>query len=198
MSRRARREKGTRHLWYGLGLVGAVAALVAIQVVPKLEQHDLVAGTSVPPVEAPANGSAKFAGSTWRLLGILPATADDLPKGITGVTAIISVTPGDQAAGRAMSEGCDASLRDGRDRTWGPSSKVHAKLGMTTLCTQIDKKTYKPIPATPGTETTWQAAFAVPADAVSSLRVEVRLPKTEGFVRLTPPAKPSAAPRPAG
>lgn len=165
-----------RHLKYGLGLVAAVCALVAIQVGPKLEHTDS-------PLE-----SGRFAGSTWRLISLEPATSDrQLPPGTKPVTAVLSVTPGDAAASKLMAKGCDTSVRDGRDRSWGPASEVTGRKGVSTLCTKLDKK-YKALLATPGVEVTWQASFVVPADAVSSLLVEVRLDGVQDFVRLAVPA----------
>ncbi|WP_157246318.1 hypothetical protein [Nonomuraea typhae] len=195
--RRAKRQKGVRHLWYGLGLVAGVAALVAVQVLPKLEDYALRTGGAA---IAPAAGSgAAFSGSTWRLIGIGATPGEDLPQGTTGVTAIIGVTPGDDAAAKAMAKGCETAVRDARQRVWTTSSRVKGVAGVSTLCTQIDRKTYKPILAKPGVEVRFQASFAVPADAVSSLRVEVRLPDHyESFVRLTPPGPPSAEPPRAG
>ncbi|NUR82518.1 MAG: hypothetical protein HOY71_00365 [Nonomuraea sp.] len=182
-----------KHLWYGLGLLAAVAALVAVQVLPKLEQYELISDTRYPPAE---NG--RFAGSTWRLLELRPAQGEGLPDGVKGVTAVIGVTPGDEAASKALGPGCEASVRDAADRVWGPSNDVRGEAGLTTLCTRIDEKTYKPILNRPGAEVKWQASFAVPAGAVSSLRVEVRLQKTDGFVRLSPTAAPSGGQLPAG
>ncbi|MFE0148360.1 hypothetical protein ACFWY5_14545 [Nonomuraea sp. NPDC059007] len=195
--RRAKRDKGIRHLWYGLGLAAAVAALVAVQVVPKLEDYGLRSGGE--PIDAAAGAGAAFEGSTWRLIGIGQTSGDDLPPGTTAVTAVIGVTPRDAAASKAMSKGCETAVRDARARTWTPTTRVKGVPKVSTLCTRIDEKTYKPILAKPGVEAKFQASFAVPADAVSSLRVEVRLrDHHENFVRLTPSAAPSAGPPPAG
>ncbi|WP_327090699.1 hypothetical protein OIE66_08765 [Nonomuraea sp. NBC_01738] len=179
MSRRARRAGARHHLLHGLGLLAALAALVAVQVLPKLEDYTLRSGGSPAP-------AATFAGASWRLISLAPAQGDDLPPGTKAVIAVLGVTPRDRAASEAISEGCDSAVRDDRDRVWTTAGRVTPLPGLSTLCTRIDKKTYKPILARPGAESRWQAAFVVPADAVSSLRVEVRLPKHDDFVRLAP------------
>lgn len=186
-------DRRARQLWYGPALAAAVAVLVAIQVLPKLEQYALRAGGE--PIEVAAGASATFAGSTWRLISVTPAADQDLPEGAEGVTAVIGVEPRDERASKALAKGCAAAVRDSRDRLWTSTTKVKGVEGVSTLCTEIDDKTYKPILVPPGTEVRWQASFAVPADALSSLRVEVRLEQRDvDFLRLTPPAAPSAEP----
>lgn len=171
-------------LRYGLGLLVAACALVAVQVVPKLEQHGLREGGSA--VEAAPGARVQLGGATVRLISLEPGTADEPLPGTKPVTAIIGITPGDAAASKAMAKGCDAAVRDGADRVWGPARSVDGRKDVSTLCSKVDKN-YKAILAPPGKEVTWQASFAVPKDAVSSLRVEVRLGGVADFVRLAPP-----------
>ncbi|WP_188195656.1 hypothetical protein [Nonomuraea sp. SYSU D8015] len=176
-----------KHLWYGLGIIVSVAALVAVQVVPHLEQYTLEEGGSPVPADS-------YGGASWRLISLAPATGENLPKGTAGVTAVIGVTPKDQAASKAMAQGCSATVRDRADRVWSPSRAVQGLPGLASVCMRLNK----PVLVPPGTELKWQASFAVPIEAVSSLQVEVRVQKTEGFVRLTPAAAPSGRPQPAG
>jgi hypothetical protein len=197
VNRRAPRQRLTRQLWYALGLIPAVAALVAVQVGPKLEQYDLIrGGTTI----APAPGApGTFAGSSWRLAELTWSDAEGLPPGTKAVTSVIGVTPGAEAAGRDLAEGCAATVRDARGRLWSAATTIKGRADLPTTCAPFDESTFTTIPAKPGTEVRWQASFVVPADAVSSLRVEVRLAQRRvDHVRLTPSAAPSAGPPPAG
>ncbi|GAA0911689.1 hypothetical protein [Nonomuraea longicatena] len=197
MNRRAPRRRLSRQLWYALGLVPAVAALVAVQVVPKLEQYDLVRGGT--PIVPQPGAPGTFAGSSWRLAELTWSDAEGLPPGSKAVTAVIGVTPGDEAAGRELIKGCAAAVRDARERLWSAATSVKGRADLPTTCAPFDESTFTAVPAEPGTEVRWQASFVVPADAVSSLRVEVRLAQRRvDHVRLTPSAAPSAGPRPAG
>lgn len=184
-----------KQLRYGLALVAAVGALVAVQVVPKLEDHRLRSGGS--PVEGAPGEPVSYAGSQWRLVSLTPATGEKLPRGTSAVTAVIGVTPTDAAAGKVLTKGCEAAVRDAADRSWTPSSAVAALPGIASTCARIDKN-YRPIPPPPGQEVRWQASFVVPADAVSSLLIEVRLSRAADFLRLAPAPRSAGTRPPAG
>ncbi|HEX4814148.1 MAG TPA: hypothetical protein VFV66_15500 [Nonomuraea sp.] len=183
--RRRRRPSRAR---YALGLAGALAALVAVQVIPKLDDYTQRMGGS--PVEAAAGAAAGHGGARWRLISLAPSGGEDLPAGTRPVTAVIGVTPAAESAGKAMAKGCEAAVRDAAGRVWGRDDGLPGVQGVAQSCLPTGKDN-KPLPARPGVEIVWQASFVVPADALSSLRVEIRLAGADGFVRLAPPAAPA-------
>jgi hypothetical protein len=82
-----RRRGRSSQIRYGLGLIAAVGALVAVHVVPKLEDYRLSSGGS--PVERTAGASVDYAGSTWRLISFSLVTDDQVPKGTSDQDQVV-------------------------------------------------------------------------------------------------------------
>ncbi|WP_248959644.1 hypothetical protein [Sphaerisporangium perillae] len=183
-----------KNLGYGLGLLVLVPAVIAAKVLPWQEKYQTLTGKGGREAVAAHGQPARLNGMEWRLKSITEGKppqefARPLPPRTKIAIVLTSVKPLTEQAskwfGATTGSTCKFTLTDAAGRTWAPSFRTDLapKSGYAASCFALDAD-YKPAPLPVGKELTTQTVFVVPADAFTSLRVEVRLTPDPGTVRL--------------
>ncbi|MFC4531015.1 hypothetical protein [Sphaerisporangium dianthi] len=184
-----------RNLGYGLGLLALVPAVLAAEVLPWREKYENGTQKGGHEAVAAAGRPALLNGIEWRLKSITEGRPPDdayrpLPPRTKVAIAVITLKPLTERASKWFGDIggiCKIKLTDAAGRSWGPAfrSDLAPKNGLAASCFNLDAD-FKLAPLPVGKELAVQTVHVVPADAFTTLRVEVRVAPEPGTVRLLP------------